>query len=91
MSQRLINPPAVMETEEMQLQSLGWGDPPEEGMATHSSLLAWRIPKDRGAWRATVHGVAKSRTRTEHLLMTKLFPFCPEIPFCITPAMMGHS
>jgi len=34
----------------------------EEGMATHSSILAWRIPMDRGAWRATVHGVAKSWT-----------------------------
>ena len=32
-------------------------------MATHSSILAWRIPMDRGAWRATVHGVAKSWTR----------------------------
>ena len=32
-------------------------------MATHSSILAWKIPVDRGAWRATVHGVVKSRTR----------------------------
>ena len=31
-------------------------------MATHSNILAWRIPMDRGAWRAAVHGVAKSRT-----------------------------
>ena len=31
-------------------------------MATHSSILAWRIPMDRGAWRAAVHGVAKSQT-----------------------------
>ena len=35
--------------------------PLEEGMATHSSILAWRIPMDRGAWLATVHGVTKSR------------------------------
>ena len=35
----------------------------EEGMATHSSILAWRIPMDRGAWLATVCGVAKSQTR----------------------------
>ena len=34
-----------------------------DGMATHSSILAWRIPMDRGAWRAVVHGVAKSQTR----------------------------
>ena len=41
---------------------LGWEDPLEEGMATPSSILAWRIPMDRGAWQATVHGVAKSQT-----------------------------
>jgi len=41
---------------------LGWEDPLEEGMATHSSILAWRIPMDRGTWQATVHGVAKSQT-----------------------------
>ena len=35
----------------------------EKGMATHSSILAWRIPMDRGAWWATVHGVTKSWTR----------------------------
>ena len=39
---------------------LGWEDPLEKEMATHSSILAWRIPMDRGAWRATVQGVAKS-------------------------------
>ena len=37
-------------------------DPLEEGMVTHSSILAWRIPMDRGAWRATVHRVAESQT-----------------------------
>ena len=45
-------------------QSLGREDPLEEGMATHSSVLAWRITMDRGAWRATVHGVKES-DRTE--------------------------
>ena len=44
------------------VQSLGQEDPLEVGMATHSSILAWRIPMDRVAWRATVHGVAKSWT-----------------------------
>ena len=34
-------------------------NPLEEGIATHSSILAWRIPMDRGAWRATVHGVTE--------------------------------
>ena len=43
--------------------SLGREDPLEEGMETHSSILAWRIPKERGAWWATIHGVTKSWTR----------------------------
>ena len=46
--------------QETQVQSLGWEDPLERGMATYSSILAWRIPMNRVAWRATVHGVAKS-------------------------------
>ena len=41
---------------------LGWEDPLEKGMATHSSILAWRIPMDGGAWRGPVHGVTKSWT-----------------------------
>ena len=54
------NLPAMQET---WVQSLGWEDSLEEGMATHSSILAWRIPMDRGAWRATGYGVAKSGTQ----------------------------
>ena len=38
------NPPAMQETQEMQVQSLGQEDPLEEGIATHSSILAWKIP-----------------------------------------------
>ena len=38
------NPPAMQETQEIRVQSLGREDPLEEGMATHSSILAWRIP-----------------------------------------------
>ena len=52
------NPPEIRET---WVQSLGWEDPLEEGMATHSSILAWRIPLNRGTWWAIVHGVAKSQ------------------------------
>ena len=44
----------TQETHEMLLQSLGWEDPLEEGMATHSSILDWRIPMGRGAWWATL-------------------------------------
>ena len=51
---------AVLET---WVWSLGWEDPLEEGMATHSSIFAWRIPMDRGTWWATVHEVAKRWTR----------------------------
>ena len=47
--------PAMQETP---VQFLGGEDPLEEGMAIHSSILAWRIPIDREAWWATVHGVA---------------------------------
>ena len=39
-------------------------------MATHSSILAWRIPMDRGTWQATVHGVAKSQTQLSNLAYT---------------------
>ena len=51
------NPLAMQET---LVLSLGLEDPLEEGKATHSSFLAWRIPTDRTAWWATVHGVAKN-------------------------------
>ena len=47
------NPPAIWEA---LVQSLVWEDPLEEGMATHSSILAWGIPKDRGAWWAKFMG-----------------------------------
>ena len=50
--------------------SLGWEDPLEKGMATRSSILAWRIPMDRGAWQATVHGVTKSQTRLNDFRFT---------------------
>ena len=54
-AQTVKDPPAM--------QSLGWEDPLEEGMATHSSNLAWRIPMDRVALPATVHGVVKNQTQ----------------------------
>ena len=45
---------------ETRVQSLGWEDSLEEGMATHSSILAWKIPWT-GVWQATIHGVTKSQ------------------------------
>ena len=53
----------------MKFQSLGWEDPLEEVMAIHSSILAQRIPMDRGTWGATVHRVAKSWTHLKSLSM----------------------
>ena len=68
MAQTVKNPPAMQET---WVQSLGWEDPLEEGMVTHSSILAWRIPMDRGTWWATVDGIAESDT-TEQLSIAQV-------------------
>ena len=56
-AQTVKNLPAMQET---WIRSLCWEDALEEGIATHSSILTWRIFMDRGAWWATVHGVTKS-------------------------------
>ena len=61
-------PPAARET---CLRSLHWEDPLVKRTATHSSVLAWRIPMDRGAWQVRVHGVANSQTWLSN------FHFCP--------------
>ena len=55
------NPPAVQEAQETQVQSLDGEDRLEKGMAIHSGILAWRIPMDRGAWRAEVTGSQRIR------------------------------
>ena len=49
------NPPANAGDIEMLVRYLGLEDPLEEGMATHSSIVAWRIHMERGAWQSTVH------------------------------------
>ena len=56
-AQMVKNLPAMQKT---WVQSLGWEDPLEKDIETQSSSLAWRIPMDREAWRATVQGVTKS-------------------------------
>ena len=59
--------------QETWVQSLGWEDPLEESMATHSSVLAWRIPMDRGAWRTTVmesRRVRHDTRRTMNVIMS---------------------
>ena len=59
MPQLVKNPPAMQDT---WVRSLSWEDLLEESMVTHSSILAWRISMDRGAWWVAVHGVAKIQT-----------------------------
>ena len=60
MAQLVKNLSAVQET---LVRSLGWEDPLEEEMATHSRILAWRVPMDGEAWQVAVHGAAKRQTR----------------------------
>ena len=59
MAQWVKNTPVMQETLEIQFQSLGWEDPLEEEMATHSSILTGKS-MDREHWWATVRGVAES-------------------------------
>jgi len=58
-AQIVKNLPAMWES---WVRSLGWEDPLDEGIATHSGILTWRIPIDRGSWWATVHGVEELDT-----------------------------
>ena len=61
-AQMVKNLAAMQGPQERKILSLGWKDPLEKGMATHSNILAWRIPMEREVWQATIHRVAKSRT-----------------------------
>ena len=67
MAQRLKRLPAMQET---WVQSLGQEDPLQEGMVTHSQYSCLKSPMDGGAWWATAHGVAKSRTRLSDCTFT---------------------
>ena len=66
MARTVKNLPAMWET---WVQSLDWKDPLDQGMATHSSILVWRIPMDscRGAWQVTVHGGHKDSDMIDQL------------------------
>ena len=73
-AQRVKNPPAMRET---WIRSLGWDDSLEKGKATHSSILAWRIP-----WTVLVCGIKKNQTRLSNfcfLLTNHLFCSTPPL------------
>ena len=61
------------------VQSLGWEDPLEKGMSTHSSVLDWKNPTDRGAWQATGYSGAKSHTqlKRQHARTVRILHFLP--------------
>ena len=67
--------------QETWIPSLVQEDPLEEGTATHSSILAWRIPMDRGAWQATVL----------LLLLLLLLRCFSRVRLCATPQTAAHQ
>ena len=71
MAQWVKNLPAMQETQEIWVQFLGWEDPLEESTATHSSILAWRIPRteEPGGLRSIGHKVSDTNEVTEHALI----------------------
>ena len=73
--------------QETWVQSLGWEDPLEEGMATHSSILAWKIPWTEEPGGA-VHGVAKESDMTEHDTRAKSWNFKSDISFDLKLVIM---
>ena len=68
---RVKNLPVMQETQETWVQFLGWEDPLEEGTATHSSILAWRIPwtEEPGGLQSIGHKVSDMNEVTEHTLI----------------------
>ena len=74
MAKWVKNPPAMQKTQEMWVQFLGGEDSLEEGMATHCSILAWRIPWTEELWWAIVHAVAES-DMTERLMLSLSYCF----------------
>ena len=73
----VTNLPAMQET---WVWSLGWEDPLEKGKVTRSSVLAWRIPKYRGTWWATVHGVTKSSFSSSYWFVTFMLKVYLSVP-----------
>ena len=76
MSQMVKNPPALQDTQEMKVLSLGGEDPPGEGNDNSLQYSCLENPRDRGAWQATIHGVAKSKTQLSDFTFQKNIYFC---------------
>ena len=75
----------------MQFPSLGREGPPEKEMATHSSVLAWETPMDRGAWWPSVHGVTKSWSQlSDYTVILGLTSWVGSL-ICPFPATFYHS
>ena len=90
-AQTIKNPPAMHET---WVGSLGWEDPLEESMATHSSILAWKIPMDRSAWWATVHRSQRVRHNwaTKHTVQVlKYIVACRTVVMYLEILVLLHS
>ena len=72
---------------------LGWEDPLQEGMATHSSILAWRIPMDRGTWPASPWD-PKELDMTEQLSAARTVECVyvnPDLPISLSaPFLLGN-
>ena len=79
----------------MWVPSLCQEDLPEEGMATHSSILAWRTPMERGAWWAAVHRFAKSQTQLKPVSTAQQTKtpktVCLSLYSCISLLLHPHS
>ena len=66
-------------------------DPLEEGTAAHSSILAWRIPMDKGAWWATVHGVTKSQTQLNSNFLEEISSLSHSVVFLYFFALIAEE
>ena len=77
----------MQETQEIQVRSLGHEYRLEQEMATHSSILVWKNPMDRGAWQAAIHGVRKELDMTEHA-RTAVVPSI-DFTYCVILALMS--
>ena len=85
------NPPTMQETQETPFPSLGWADPLENKMTTHSSILAWEIPWTEEPGRIQSMGSQKSRTRLTDLKTTIVCPTTTKVETQDIPGVQKFS